>query len=43
MWDSTMFDYISEVDDFLNNNNLINVQITFDTRLNRYVVFYYQN
>lgn len=43
MWDSTMFDYISEVEDFLNNNNLINVQITFDTRLNRYVVFYYQN
>lgn len=43
MWDSTMFDYISEVEDFLNNNNLINVQITFDTRLNQYVVFYYQN
>lgn len=43
MWDSTMFDYISEVDDFLNNNNLINVQITFDARLDKYVVFYYQN
>lgn len=40
MWDSTMFDYINEVEDFLNNNNIINAQIMFDTRFNKYVIFY---
>lgn len=40
MWVSTMFDYINEVEDFLNNNNIINAQIVFDTRFNRYVIFY---
>lgn len=40
MWDSTMFDYINEVEDFLNNNNIINAQIMFDTRINQYVIFY---
>ena len=43
MWDTTMFDYIGEVKDFLNSNNIINAQIMFDTILNQYVVFYYQN
>lgn len=43
MWDATMFDYIGEVEDFLNSNNIINAQIMFDTRLNQYVIFYYQN
>lgn len=40
MWDSTMFEYINEVEDFLNNNNIINAQITFDTRFNKYIIFY---
>ena len=43
MWNTTMFDYIGEVKDFLNSNNIINAQIMFDTRLNQYVIFYYQN
>lgn len=40
MWDSTIFEYINEVEDFLNNNKIINAQIMFDTRFNKYVVFY---
>ena len=40
MWNSTMFEYINEVEDFLNSNNIINAQITFDTRFNKYVIFY---
>ena len=43
MWETTMFDYIGEVKDFLNSNNIINAQIMFDTRFNQYVIFYYQN
>ena len=43
MWETTMFDYIGEVKDFLNSNNIINAQIMFDNRFDQYVVFYYQN
>lgn len=43
MWDSRMYKLIDSVTEFLNlNNSLItNVQITYDTNFNMYVVFFY--
>ena len=43
MWETTMFDYIGEVKDFLNSNNINNAQIMFDNIFKQYVIFYYQN
>lgn len=42
MWDSRMYKLIDSVTEFLNlNNSLItNVQITYDTNFNMYVVFF---
>ena len=42
MWDSRMYKWIGSVNEFLNlNDSLItDVQITYDTNFNRYVVFF---
>ena len=42
MWDSRMYKLIDSVTEFLNlNDSLItNVQITYDTNFNQYVVFF---
>ena len=42
MWDSKMYKLIDSVTEFLNlNNSLItNIQITYDTNFNMYVVFF---
>ena len=42
MWNSRMYKLIDSVTEFLNlNNSLItNVQITYDTNFNQYVVFF---
>ena len=42
MWDSRMYKWIGSVTEFLNlNDSLItDVQITYDTNFNQYVVFF---
>ena len=43
MWDSTYFETIGEMDDFLNENrnHITDVNITYNSNMNWYVVFYF--
>ena len=42
MWDSRMYKWIGSVTEFLNLNDsfITDVQITYDTNFNQYVVFF---